>query len=106
MTDAALRRNLYLTFGTQYVTPEEWDVNGHRGDPHPLADWATGAGYLTVEYGISHTDIDDDEALADRRERARQAAWYWLEGKYAFEYNEPPKPDWCPAGEIARMVLP
>lgn len=101
---------LYITFGVQYATLAEADEAYRSGrpfsrDPHPTADWATGNGYLAVEYGLSATDLEP-EYIAAARERARQAAWAWLGGVYAFDYDEPPEPEYAPFGEVARMVLP
>jgi hypothetical protein len=101
------RAQLYITFGLQYGNLDEADEAIKAGrtwkDPHPIVPWASGRGYLTVDYAV---DDDALESTTPARERARQAAWTWLEGNYAFDYDEPPSAEHAPLGELARMTLP
>lgn len=99
MTD---RAQLYITFGVQYGTAAEW-LEHPSLDPHPIVPWASGRGYLTVDYAVDDAALD---STTPARERARQAAWVWLNGDYAFEYDQPPSAEHAPLGELARMVLP
>lgn len=100
MTDT--RAQLYITFGLMYGTAAEYE-EGRPVEPHPIMPWASGRGYLTVDYGV---DPEPLERTTPARERARHAAWVWLEGNYAFDYDVPPTAGNAPLGELARVVLP
>jgi hypothetical protein len=86
------RGRLYFTFGTQYAR-----------EPHPAGDWIHPDGYLTVDYAL---DPEPRTMQRAARERARLTVWTYLEGHYAFEYDEVPDARYVPRGELARVVLP
>lgn len=94
---------IYITFGVQYGP-------GPGKIPHPVADWISGDGYLRVDYNAEAPSTPEQDAygepLASPRQRALQAVYAWLGGRYAFDYNEEPTRENCPAGEIGRLVLP
>jgi hypothetical protein len=86
------RGRLYFTFGVQYAR-----------EPHPAGDWIHPDGYLTVDYAL---DPEPRTMQRAARERARLTVWTYLEGHYAFEYDEVPDARYVPRGELARVVLP
>lgn len=75
----------YITFGVQYRRTGKWVA------PHPIAPWADCNGYLTV--------------VAPTHEDARRATMELLSNKWSFDYDTPPKPEYAPLGELARLVV-
>lgn len=73
----------YITFGVQY---KEHPTD--EGEAHP--DGMFGEGYAVIE--------------APSREVARAIAHAVFHDKWAFDYSEPPKPEYAPAGEILRIA--
>lgn len=70
---------IYVTFGFQY--PRE---------PHPLP-FADGDGYMTI--------------TAQDYATARATAFAITQGKFAFDYETPPKYEHAPLGELANITV-
>ena len=85
-------REFYLTFGQKY-----------REEPHELGyHWVDPDGWLTVQY-----TVPEGVKPGDARARAREAAYAYLGGHYAFDYDESNlRHELYPLGELARIVLP